>query len=883
MWRTLKADVRRALDLPESPSLLLILWRFFFVAPRAGRPDRLWQGVSALAAWWMAALGVEDRAPLALCFWRLFFVPPRHGQPDRLWARVSHWQRVWAAALGISPPASVGRWVWHSLMVRPPLPWPERPPLPRSTQSWLQPIEHAWTRCESGLNRALRGWWLLLARLPSPDYLRLAHQLDRAAAGLMRYRLVAVGVAILGFALVILIASTPFTLGAQLLFFAGTWSLVVWMQRIPGRITTLFLITLSLLVMARYAWWRITNTLDLATPVEVFLGVMLFTAECYTWLILILGFIQTAWPLKREPVSLSESYGDWPSVDVFIPTYNEPMSVVKPTVFAAKGIDWPADKLNIYILDDGRREAFREFAQEAGVNYMIRPNNFHAKAGNINHALTQTNGDFIAIFDCDHIPTRSFLQVVMGEFERDGRCVMVQTPHHFFSPDPFERNFDTFRRVPNEGSLFYGLVQDGNDLWNATFFCGSCAVIKRGPLLEVGGIAVETVTEDAHTALKLHRLGYRTAYLKVVLAAGLATESLSGHIGQRIRWARGMAQIFRTDNPLLGRGLGFFQRLCYSNAMLHFFYGIPRLIFLTMPLSYLFFELHVINAAALTLASYVLPHIVHASMANSLMQGKYRHSFWAEVYESVLAWYIILPTTIAFINPKLGKFNVTAKGGLIEESYFDWTISRPYLILLGLNIFGFLLGFGRAFFWNTFEVQTVVLNMIWTFFNLVMLGAAVGVATEAKQVRLAHRVPIRLPAVLYLADGHSIACEADNYSVGGLGLVLPAGIQVPRGAQVHVGLHRGDREFTFSGEVVMSRGTQLGVRFDALSMEQEASLVQCTFGRADAWNSWYDDQPVDRPLRALQEVFVMGWRGYSRLYRHIAEQIKARLPRFLVD
>ena len=138
-----------------------------------------------------------------------------------------------------------------------------------------------------------------------------------------------------------------------------------------------------------------------------------------------------------------------------------------------------------------------------------------------------------------------------------------------------------FRKTPNEGTLFYGLVQDGNDMWDATFFCGSCAVIRRKPLDEIGGIAVETVTEDAHTSLRLHRRGYTSAYMRIPQAAGLATESLSAHIGQRIRWARGMVQIFRLDNPLTGKGLKFAQRLCYVNAMFHFLSGIPRLIFLT--------------------------------------------------------------------------------------------------------------------------------------------------------------------------------------------------------------------------------------------------------------------------------------------------------------
>ena len=88
---------------------------------------------------------------------------------------------------------------------------------------------------------------------------------------------------------------------------------------------------------------------------------------------------------------------------------------------------------------------------------------------------------------------------------------MIQTPHHFYSPDPFERNLGIFRKVPNESALFYGIIQDGNDLWDATFFCGSCAVLRRTVLEEIGGIAVETVTEDAHTALRMHSNGWSTA------------------------------------------------------------------------------------------------------------------------------------------------------------------------------------------------------------------------------------------------------------------------------------------------------------------------------------------------------------------------------------
>ncbi len=150
------------------------------------------------------------------------------------------------------------------------------------------------------------------------------------------------------------------------------------------------------------------------------------------------------WPLNRQPVPLPKEMSQWPTVDIFVPTYNEDLNVVKNTIYASLGIDWPKDKLNIWILDDGGRESFRHFARHVGVHYIARATHEHAKAGNINNALKHAKGEFVAIFDCDHVPTRSFLQMTMGWFLKEKQLAMMQTPHHFFSPDPFERNWDVF-------------------------------------------------------------------------------------------------------------------------------------------------------------------------------------------------------------------------------------------------------------------------------------------------------------------------------------------------------------------------------------------------------------------------------------------------------
>lgn len=673
-----------------------------------------------------------------------------------------------------------------------------------------------------------------------------------------------------------LVISVPLDLQGQILFSLGSFAAALLLSKTPGRLSTLAMIVLSISASSRYIYWRFTDTIGFTHWMDAAFGYGLVLAELYAFAVLLIGYFQTAWPLQRRPVPMPADVSTWPSVDVFIPSYNEPLEVVRQTVFSAMSLDWPKDRLHVYVLDDGRRAEFREFCEELGVGYLIRDNNHHAKAGNINAALKVTHSEYIAIFDCDHIPTRSFLQVCMGWFFKDTNLVMLQTPHVFFSPDPFERNLDTFHRMPNEGELFYGIVQDGNDLWNASFFCGSCAIIRRKELLEVGGIAVETVTEDAHTALKLSRLGYNTAYLEVPQAAGLATESLSGHVGQRIRWARGMAQIARTDNPLFGKGLKFGQRLCYLNAMLHFFYGLPRLVFLTAPLAYLFFGAHVFQASALMITAYALPHLAHASVTNSRIQGRFRHSFWNEVYESVLAWYIMRPVLVAAINPKLGKFNVTAKGGVIEKAYFDWTIARPYVVLLLINLVGMAVGVWKLFSSAGDETTTLVINMVWTVYNIILLGASVAVASETRQIRGTPRVAASLPAVIRFENGRTLVCKTEDFSQHGLGLAVPPDVDIPMGSRLAVSLFRSDEEGVFPAIVTFSGKGRLGVKFDNLSLHQQAELASLTFARADAWIATWGTGQRDKPLRSLKSVIVIGLRGMGQLTATAFKSLKPR-------
>lgn len=632
---------------------------------------------------------------------------------------------------------------------------------------------------------------------------------------------------------------------------------------------TLALVLLSVFCSTRYFLWRLVETWRYWSvrgadgfELDLVFVVLLLAAEAYTFVILMLGYFQGIRPLGRRPAPLPADPREWPTVDVFIPTYNEPLDVVRPTVLAAQSIDWPADRLRIHLLDDGRRVEFRDFAERARVGYFTRADNQHAKAGNINHALAKTDAELIVVFDCDHIPTRSFLQMTVGWFLRDARLGMLQTPHHFYSADPFERNLETFRRVPNEGSLFYGVVQDGNDLWNATFFCGSAAVLRRSALGDVGGVAVETVTEDAHTSLRLQRKGWGSAYINMPLIGGLATATISDHITQRIRWARGMVQILRRENPLFASGLSFAQRLCYFNCMIHFLYSLPRLVFLTSPLIFLLLERNNLYGYVFAILAYGFPHLMLAMLTNSRIQRRFRHSFWNEVYECVLSPYILLPTLAALINPRWGKFNVTPKARSVAESYLDWRVASPFLILLALNFAGVVTGI-RRLLGETEMFGPIFVNVLWAAVNILTLGAAVAACYERRQLRRTNRVAVSRPAAI-VCDRREVApVETRDLSVGGAALACAEPLNLRPGDPIGVILDHGSAPLP--SKVAAVKGGLIRVEFADLSLEQHRQVTQILFGRADAWLNWNDGCEPDRPLRSFLRIAKLALRGIGLL------------------
>ncbi|MGG2005467.1 glycosyltransferase [Novosphingobium resinovorum] len=321
------------------------------------------------------------------------------------------------------------------------------------------------------------------------------------------------------------------------------------MRRIKGRMGAVALGILAVLVSTRYLFWRTTQTIAFNTPLEFLFGGVLYLAELYAWVILLLGFLQTTWPLDRPVIEPEGEPDTWPTVDIYIPTYNESLEIVRNTVFAAMDLDYPVDRYRVFILDDGKRPEFRAFAKEAGCGYITRDNNLHAKAGNLNAAMKKTDGELIAIFDCDPRP-HSRLPAADRGLVPAGPAPGADpdpAPHVFARSGPAQPRADDGRHAGRGRPL----LRPGAGRQRLVERHLLLRFVRDHPPRGADGdqrFRGETVTEDAHTALKLQRTGWNTAYISARLSAGLATERLVLHVGQRIRWARGMTQILRIDN-----------------------------------------------------------------------------------------------------------------------------------------------------------------------------------------------------------------------------------------------------------------------------------------------------------------------------------------------
>jgi cellulose synthase (UDP-forming) len=607
----------------------------------------------------------------------------------------------------------------------------------------------------------------------------------------------------------------------------------------------------------RYMYWRATDTLPFEFGiVSMVAGILLFLAELYGFLNMMLGYVINVRPRHRRTVPLPEDPALVPSVDVFIPTYNEDASLVRTTVVAATQMRYPLGRMNVYILDDGgtdqklhdkdpdkagaarkRAVELKEIASTFGAAYITRQKNEHAKAGNLNNALQHTHGELILILDCDHVPTEDFLTSTTGFFLRDPKLFLVQTPHNFVSPDPVERNLNTFQSSPAENELFYDVMQPGLDFWGTSFFCGSAAILRRSVLNQVGGIAGQTITEDAETTLDALALGYTTMYYPRPMVSGLQPETYSGFIVQRVRWAQGMMQIFLLKNPLMLPGLTLMQRILYLNFAFFSGFSLSRFLLLLAPPAYLLFSINLCDATAESLVAYAAPSLIGALISTQYFYGRVRWPFISQIYEVIQSVYIAPSIAEVLRRPRSPSFKVTPKGEMLDRDFVS-SLSKPFYFFLFLNLITLLVGVER-FMDEPGSRGTIAFVGLWAVLDCILLLCALGSMFERKQVRGEPRIVNVEPVRVVSSRGKTLASTSANASASGINLVLSSLDQDPAfspGETVTLDFERrGVQLQAVLKSVVRCQGgkTKLGFAYRFCSPADERIAVHIAFGSSE--------------------------------------------------
>jgi cellulose synthase (UDP-forming) len=594
------------------------------------------------------------------------------------------------------------------------------------------------------------------------------------------------------------------------------------------------------------------------------IAVPLVLAETYS-LVDSLLFGLTMWRVRRRPRPPPPPADA--SVDVFITTYNEPIDLVLATAEAAQRIRFPH---TTYILDDGERPELAEAASVHGLGYITRSAAWldkprHAKAGNLNNALLESQGEFILILDADQVPDPEILDRTLGYFY-DPRMALVQTPQYFV-------NVPISDPLGSQAPLFYGPIQQGKDGWNAAYFCGSNAILRRDALMQLGvtgyvravedglrrtlyaagkivkkaksqvgqdqpdvraalaevasavrdartqlsdkrpmgevtyefqrrvdacarsvvtadmtaiqadleaiaalneqhetvatavifddelldsmtargwsplgaiesiqamiravdvgrddeaqpmlPMATISVTEDMATCMRMHALGWKTAYHHEILARGLAPDDVQTMLTQRLRWAQGTIQVMLRENPLVQKGLTFGQRLMYFATMWSYLAGFAAIAYIAAPVIFLVFGVMPVQAYSWAFFGRLIPFLV-LNQCLFFVVSRGTPTWRGQQYSLALFPVWIKACTTAFRNVYFGRplgFAVTPKTSQRNGSN-PWHLVKWQLVATALLAVASVVGIVRLYY-GAISVVGVGVNLFWVLFDLLILS-----------------------------------------------------------------------------------------------------------------------------------------------------------------
>ena len=632
---------------------------------------------------------------------------------------------------------------------------------------------------------------------------------------------------------------------------------------------SLFIVTMIL--MSIYLLWRMFFTLPFGQGMlNVIFGILLVVAETVTVLTTFDLFVQKMKADRRQIECPTIPLECYQNVDVFIATHNEPVDLLYKTVNACTYMDYPdKDKVHIYLCDDGNRPEVADLARQFHVGYLGFSNNQHAKAGNLNHALSKTASPLIATFDADMIPQHSFLMKTVpyfflpsyikdngawrprreDELDEDFKIGLIQTPQSFYNPDLFQFNLYAENNIPNEQDFFSREVNILRNASNAVAYTGSNTLILRKAMEEIGGFPTNTITEDFETSIRLQQAGYVTYATQEVQAAGLTTTTIKGMIKQRIRWARGILQSLQNTHAVASHKLPLSARISYLGSFLYWWSFFNRLIFILSPILFALFDFQIVDTSFWAILIFWLPSYFCYSLSVRYLSSNIRNQRWSQVIDTIFMPYLIWPVFLETLHIHERKFKVTSKKRATGKRNLSSILyAVPHIILLLLSVAAMLRYVDGKYGWALFYSSIII---FWLTYNMVALCYALFFMLGRQAYRETERIHAE-ESVTIQYKNLSYQAKTIDVSETGIALYLLDSVYLPEQAPIYLTIHTERYEAQLQATIVYVRKEKAGWRYSATVLPvtelDKRQYMQIIYDRSHSlpkqmnlWDTAYDD------------------------------------------
>jgi cellulose synthase (UDP-forming) len=516
-----------------------------------------------------------------------------------------------------------------------------------------------------------------------------------------------------------------------------------------------------------------------------------------------------------------------PAVDVFIATYNEGLEILEKTIIAAQAIDYP--NVTIWVLDDTRRDWLRDYCAEVGVQYARRPDNSHAKAGNLNNGLrlsaASSNAPYILVLDADFAPQQPILMRTLGLFE-DPKVGLVQTPQFYYNPDPIQHNLGSSNCWVDEQRVFFDVYQPAKDGWDTAFCVGTSFVVRRDLITEIGGFPTGSVCEDIYTSCRLQQKGYVTRWLNERLSIGLSAEGLTEYINQRGRWCLGTIQVaLLKEGPLRGRGYSLNERLHFVHGLMHWFSKPFILMMLVSPVLYWYFGIAGFYAHPADFMAFGMPALIAFWGYGTWVTDRRTLPIFTEVTQIVASLAVTATIISAMVRPFGRPFKVTAKGLDRSRTTVHWKLFGFFFALTLFSQIGAYITISNA---AAFD-GNMLFNLCWTVVALIYNLATLVACVDRPRLHGEERFPFDKPSGLRFA-GKTLACQLVDISLSGASISCSVASLIKPGLRGQVWINKLG---WLDVEVMRHHGEdRLGLRFVDLDETLRRRLIARLFSDA---------------------------------------------------